>query len=76
MIDMTSDRILLAIIVIDKSVNIVSDYFLKVCFPVFQLLLSMFYEIVRVVSHTNKALIQSVSPNVRDSLNCSSLIGI
>lgn len=54
---MTSGGILLAIGMIDESVDVVGDYFLKVCLPVFQLILRMLFEIMRVVAHTDEPLI-------------------
>lgn len=57
MIDMTSDWILRSIYMIDEGVDIVGDYFLKVCAPIFQLIICIFFKIMRVIAHTDEAFI-------------------
>lgn len=42
---------------INESVDIVGDYFLKVFAPIFQLILRMFFKIMRVIAHTDEAFI-------------------
>ena len=63
MINMTPDRVLLPIVVIDECADVLCDDLVELGLPVLQLLLRLLFHPMRVVAHPDIALVQGVPPD-------------